>query len=55
MESPLVLGAITVLIGLAAIAFTTFRNAAPTQSIAHVLHDVEHPAAPAPAPTIHRS
>jgi hypothetical protein len=36
---------ILIVAGLGVVAFTllTLRNARPTRSIAHVLHDVEHP------------
>ena len=32
-----------VLLGLAWVAFTTFRNGQPTGSIARILHDTEQP------------
>jgi hypothetical protein len=44
MTLPFVFGAL-VLVGLVIVAVKTFRNGAPTDSIAQVLHDVEHPAA----------
>ena len=48
MTLPLVLGALTVMLGLIVVAAQMFRNGEPTASIAQVLHDVEHPE-PAPA------
>ena len=48
VEMPLVLGAIAVVLGAAIIAVRIFRNAAPVDSIAQVLHDVEHPTDGAP-------
>jgi hypothetical protein len=38
-----VAGVLAVVGGLGVVAFMTWRNGAPTQSIAQVLHDVEHP------------
>ena len=48
VEMPLVLGAIAVVLGAAIVALRIFRNAAPVDSIAQVLHDVEHPTAGPP-------
>jgi hypothetical protein len=39
-----VAGALAVLGGMAIVALMTWKNGAPTVSIAQVLHDVEHPA-----------
>lgn len=41
---PFVLGATTVILGLVAVTVWMFRHSTPTESIAQVLHDVEHPA-----------
>jgi hypothetical protein len=45
MEMPLVLGAIGLVMVAAIVAMVIFRNAAPHDSVAQVMHDVEHPAA----------
>jgi hypothetical protein len=44
MELPFVLGALTVMLGLIVVAVQMYRNGAPTESIAQVLHETEHPA-----------
>lgn len=44
MSTLLITGIVTVLGGLAVVALMAWRNAAPTMTIAGVLHDVEHPA-----------
>jgi len=43
MSMLLIAGIVAVLGGLAVVALMTWRNAAPTVTIAGVLHDVEHP------------
>jgi hypothetical protein len=48
MEMPFVLGTLTVVLSLVAVAVWMFTNSTPTESIAQVLHDVEHPAPVAP-------
>ena len=49
MTMPLVLGALTAMLGLIVVAVQMYRNGEPTESIAQVLHDVEHPGPVAPA------
>jgi hypothetical protein len=44
MEMPLVLGALGLVLVAAITAIVIFRNAAPHDSVAQVMHDVEHPA-----------
>ncbi|MGE0463550.1 MAG: hypothetical protein AB7Q16_19480 [Vicinamibacterales bacterium] len=37
-------GVMAVMAGLGVVAYMTWKNSAPSGSIAQVLHDVEHPA-----------
>lgn len=54
MEIPFVLGATTVVLGLVAVGVWMFTHSTPTESIAQVLHDVEHPAPVTPSEGVRR-